>query len=129
MKADPRIVMRPVRELRPFEKNARTHSDAQIEQVSRSITEFGFTNPVLVDAAGTIVAGHARVRAAERLGIEQVPTICLDYLTPAQVRAYVLADNAIALNAGWDEALLREELVARKSSKRESSLSLRSCSR
>ncbi len=112
MKADPRIVMLPVRELRPFEKNARTHSDAQIEQVARSITEFGFTNPVLVDAAGTIVAGHARVRAAERLGIEQVPTICLDYLTPAQVRAYVLADNAIALNAGWDEALLREELVA-----------------
>lgn len=112
MKADPRIVMRPVSELRPYEKNARTHSDAQIEQVARSITEFGFTNPILVDATGTIVAGHARVKAAQHLGMEQVPTICLDYLTPAQVRAYVLADNAIALNAGWDEDLLRQELAA-----------------
>ena len=112
MKNDPRIMMRSVKELRAYDKNARTHSEDQIRQVARSIEEFGFTNPVLVDAAGMIVAGHARVKAAESLGLEQVPTICLEHLTPAQVRAYVIADNAIALNAGWDEELLRQELAA-----------------
>jgi DNA modification methylase len=109
---DPRIVMRRVGELKPYEKNPRTHSDEQIELIVRSIEEFGFTNPILVDAKGMIVAGHARAKAAEKLGIEKVPTICLEYLTPAQVRAYIIADNATSLRAGWDETLLREELAA-----------------
>ena len=98
--------------LTPFERNARTHSDAQVAQIAASIEEFSFLNPVLVDAEGGIVAGHGRVLAARRLGMTEVPCVRLAHLTPAQRRAYVLADNQLALNAGWDDELLRLELGA-----------------
>lgn len=106
-----RIVARPVAELIPYANNSRTHSERQIEQVAASIREFGFTNPVLCDSAGNITAGHARVLAAARLGLEEVPTIDIGYLNEAQRRAYLIADNKLALNAGWDEAVLAAELT------------------
>lgn len=106
------IVMRPVAALVPYAQNARTHSAEQVEQLARSIREFGFTNPVLVDASDTIIAGHGRVLAAGQCGLEQVPTIRVDWLTDAQRRAYILADNQLALNAGWDDAILSGELDA-----------------
>ena len=94
----------------PYARNARTHSDAQVAQIAASIREFGFTNPVLVDADRGVIAGHGRLLAARKLGMAEVPTIELSHLTPAQRRAYVLADNRLALSAGWDEDLLRIEL-------------------
>jgi DNA modification methylase len=96
----------------PHLRNSRTHSEAQIAQVAASILEFGWTNPLLVDGAGVIIAGHARLRAAQKLGLEEVPVIVLAHLTPAQKRALVIADNKLALNAGWDEDTLRAELVS-----------------
>ena len=99
-----------IADLIPYAANARTHSDKQVDQIATSIREFGFTNPVLIDANGTIVAGHGRVMAARKLGMKTVPCIRLGYLTPAQVRAYVIADNKLALNAGWDDELLAAEL-------------------
>lgn len=96
----------------PYANNARTHTEAHVEQIAASIREFGWTNPVLVDGSGMIIAGHGRVRAAEHLGLETVPTVCLDHLTDEQKRAYVLADNQLALNAGWDEELLKVELAS-----------------
>jgi ParB-like nuclease domain len=101
---------RLVADLVPYARNARTHSPAQVKEIAASITEFGFTNPVLVDEVGMIVAGHGRVLAAQRLGLVRVPVVVLEGLTELQKRAYVLADNKIALNAGWDEALLKAEL-------------------
>ena len=101
-----------VSQLKPWEKNARTHSKKQIRQVADSIETFGFTNPVLIDAEHHILAGHARVEAAKSIGLERVPCVCLDHMTPEQKRAYVLADNKLALNAGWDELILAEELEA-----------------
>jgi ParB-like chromosome segregation protein Spo0J len=92
--------------LSPYQRNARTHSKAQIRKIADSIRAFGFTNPVLIDAKNTIIAGHGRVEAAKLLGFEQVPTIRLDSLTPAQVRAYVIADNRLAEDAGWDTEIL-----------------------
>ena len=108
----PEVVMRPVSELKPYEHNARTHSPEQINQLAASIREFGFTNPVLITAEGMIVAGHGRVEAAKAAEIALVPTIAVgaDW-TPAQLRAYVLADNQLALNAGWDDDLLKQELA------------------
>jgi len=106
----PQIEMRDVQSLLPYAQNARTHSLAQIEQIAASIREFGWTNPVLIDGRGGIVAGHGRVRAAQLLGIVAVPCICLSHLNEAQRRAYILADNQLALRAGWDEELLRLEL-------------------
>jgi DNA modification methylase len=108
----PEVVMRPVSELKPYAHNARTHSPEQINQLAASIREFGFTNPVLVTAGGMIVAGHGRVEAAKAAEIALVPTIVVgsDW-TPAQLRAYVLADNQLALNAGWDDDLLKQELA------------------
>ena len=100
----------PVTALTPYARNSRTHSDEQVAQIAGSIKEFGFTNPVLVDGEGGIIAGHGRVLAARKLGMETVPCIALDYLTEAQKRAYVIADNKLALNAGWDEELLALEL-------------------
>ena len=100
----------PILDLIPYQKNARTHSDAQVAQISASITEFGFTNPVLLDGNNGIIAGHGRVLAAQKLGILTVPCIELAHLTPTQKKAYILADNKIALNAGWDDELLRLEL-------------------
>ena len=96
--------------LRPWAKNARTHSRKQIRQIADSIREFGFTNPILIDRHQTILAGHGRVEAAKLLGRETVPCVRLEHMTDAQKRAYVLADNKLALNAGWDEELLAEEL-------------------
>jgi hypothetical protein len=94
----------------PYARNARTHDESQIAQIAASITEYGFTNPVLIDAKGGIIAGHGRVLAAQALGLAQVPCIVLAHLSAAQRRSYVLADNKLALNAGWDEELLRIEL-------------------
>jgi site-specific DNA-methyltransferase (adenine-specific) len=99
-----------VSSLIPYARNSRTHSDDQVSQIAGSIREFGFTNPVLIDAGGTIIAGHGRVMAAKKLGLETVPCIRLGHLTPSQVRAYVIADNKLALNAGWDDQMLRSEL-------------------
>ena len=95
----------------PYEKNARLHSDEQIDQIAASILEFGFTNPVLIDDMNNILAGHGRVQAAKRLELDRVPVIVLTGLTEAQKRAYILADNKLALNAEWDDALLETELV------------------
>ncbi len=103
--------MRLVSELKPFARNSRLHSDGQIDQIAASIKEFGFTVPVLADEEGVITAGHARVLAAGRLGMVEVPTIDSGYLTPQQRRAYVIADNKLALNASWDEGILTSELA------------------
>jgi ParB-like nuclease domain len=100
----------PVASLTPYARNARTHSDAQVGQIAASIREFGFTNPVLVDGERGVIAGHGRLLAARQLGMSEVPTIELSHLTPAQKRAYMLADNKLALNAGWDADMLRVEL-------------------
>ena len=104
------VVYRPLADLIPYARNSRTHSDGQVAQIAASIKEFGFTNPVLVDAEGGIIAGHGRVLAARKLGLAELPCIALGHLTPAQRRAYVIADNKLALNAGWDDAMLKLEL-------------------
>jgi len=104
------IVYRPVAELIPYARNARTHSDAQIADLAASIREFGFTNPLLIDSARGMIAGHGRLLAARKLGMTEVPTIELAHLTPIQRRAYVLTDNRMALSAGWDDGMLRAEL-------------------
>ena len=104
------IVYQSPAALRPRATNPRTHSKKQIRQIADSIKKFGFTSPVLIDHAGGIVAGHGRVEAAKLLGLESVPTICLDDLTAAEIRAYVIADNKLAENAGWDRELLAIEL-------------------
>lgn len=101
----------PVDRLVPYERNARTHDDAQIAKIAASIAEFGFTNPILVDGRDGIVAGHGRLMAARKIGLAEVPVIVLDHLTEQQRRAYVLADNRLALDAGWDEQLLSDELA------------------
>lgn len=105
------IVYRSVDELVPYEKNSRTHSDEQIEKVIKSIKEFGWTNPILIDEEKGIIAGHGRLEAAKRLGMKEVPVIELTGLTEAQKRAYVIADNKLALEAGWDEEMLKEEMA------------------
>jgi ParB-like chromosome segregation protein Spo0J len=97
-------------ELIPYIRNARTHSDAQVAQIAGSIQEFGFNAPVLIDAQNGIIAGHGRVMAASLLKLESVPCVRLSHLSDAQKRAYILADNRIALNSGWDEAMLANEL-------------------
>lgn len=109
--ADYQVTWRSVEQLIPYARNARTHSDEQVAQIAASVREFGWTNPVLVDEADGIIAGHGRVMAARKLGMDQVPVIVLSGLTEAQKRAYVIADNKLALNAGWDDELLRVELV------------------
>lgn len=106
------IEYRPIEALIPYARNSRTHSDAQVAQIAASIREFGWTNPVLVDGSNGIIAGHGRVLAARKLGFDQVPVIELAHLTESQKRAYVLADNKLAENAGWDDELLRIELEA-----------------
>jgi DNA modification methylase len=105
-----KIEYRPVSALLPYARNSRTHSDAQVAEVAASIREFGWTNPILVDAEGVVIAGHARLLAARKLGMDRVPVIVLSHLSPAQQRALVIADNKLALNAGWDEEMLRGEL-------------------
>ena len=99
----------------PYARNARTHSEEQVAQVAASITEFGWTNPILAGADGVIIAGHARLLAARKLGMAEVPVIVLDHLNETQRRALVLADNRLALSAGWDSEMLAVELEALQS--------------
>ena len=100
-----------VTELIPYVNNARTHNEEQVIQIAASIKEFGFTNPVLIDGDNGIIAGHGRLMAAKKLGLEEVPTIELSYLSEAQRKAYILADNKLALNSGWDNDLLAIEFA------------------
>jgi len=102
----------PIAALRPWAKNARTHSKKQVRQIADSISRFGFTNPVLIDGENTILAGHGRVAAARLLAMTEVPCLRIETMSAAEKRAYVIADNKLALNAGWDDQLLGEELKA-----------------
>jgi ParB-like chromosome segregation protein Spo0J len=106
-----RIEMWPLDRLKPYERNARTHSPEQVAQIAASIQEFGFTNPILVDGDDGILAGHGRLAAAKDMGLAEVPVVVLDHLTPTQRRAYILADNKLALNAGWNVEMLSAELA------------------
>lgn len=108
----PQVEMVEAASLRAYARNSRTHDESQIDELKASITEFGFTNPLLIDADNEIIAGHGRLAAATALGLKHVPCIRLGHLTPKQKRAYVIADNKLAMNAGWDWAVLREELAA-----------------
>lgn len=104
------IVYKKVNDLIPYINNSRTHSEEQINQIVGSINEFGFTNPLLIDEKDNIIAGHGRLLASKKLKMEEVPCIVLSGLTEAQKKAYIIADNKMALNAGWDEELLKVEL-------------------
>ena len=104
------ITYKPIQDLIPYARNSRTHSDAQVAQIAASIREFGWTNPILLDGENGIIAGHGRVMAAQKLGETEVPTIELGHMTDAQKRAYIIADNKLALNAGWDDEMLALEL-------------------
>src|SRR3954447_11185870 len=106
------IQLRAIDQLIPYERNARSHSASQIAQIALSIGEFGFTNPILVNAKGQIIAGYARYLAARKRKLDTVPVIALEHLTETQERAYRLADNQLALNASWNEDALRQELQA-----------------
>ena len=105
------VERRPLADLVPYARNARTHSEDQIEQLAASITEWGWTMPVLIDEGGMIIAGHGRVLAAAKLGIGEVPIMIARGWSDEQKRAYVLADNKLTLNAGWDDGLMRLELT------------------
>ena len=105
-----KITQKKVTELIPYVNNSRTHSDEQVAQIASSIKEFGWTNPILVDGKNGIIAGHGRLLAARKLGHKEVPTIELSELTDAQKRAYIIADNKLALNAGWDDEVLKLEI-------------------
>jgi DNA modification methylase len=105
-----RVERRKVSALTPYARNSRTHSDAQVAQIAASIKEWGFTTPVLIEPDGGIIAGHGRVMAAQRLGLDEVPVVIAEGWTEAQKRAYVIADNKLALNAGWDDQLLKIEM-------------------
>jgi ParB-like chromosome segregation protein Spo0J len=104
------IEYKPTGELIPYVNNSRTHSEQQVQQVAASIKEFGFTNPLLIDEDGGIIAGHGRLQAAQLLKLDEVPTITLEGLTGAEKKAYVIADNQLALNAGWDIDSLKLEI-------------------
>jgi DNA modification methylase len=104
------ITYRPTSELIPYARNSRTHSEDQVAQIAASIQEFGFTNPVLIDEKG-IIAGHGRIMGARKLGMDEVPTITLHGLSESQRKAYIIADNKLALNAGWDDEMLRLEIA------------------
>lgn len=108
------FIERSLHDLKPYEGNSRTHTQEQIAQVAKSIKEFGFLNPIIVDEQSTIIAGHARLEAAKLLGLSHVPTIEASGLTDAQQRAYVIADNRLALDADWDEEQLAHEIAALK---------------
>ena len=106
-----RVEYRKVETLIPFARNPRTHSEAQVAKLAASIVEIGWTNPILVDGSQGIIAGHGRLTAARKLGLAEVPVIELGHLTLAQKRAYVIADNQLALNAGWDDSVLAQEVA------------------
>ena len=107
---DLKVEYKNIKELIPYCNNSRTHSDDQVLQIASSIKEFGFTNPVLIDGQGGIIAGHGRIMAAQKLKMDEVPTITLSDLSEAQKKAYIIADNKLALNSGWDDELLKIEL-------------------
>ena len=96
----------------PYVNNSRTHGERQVQQIASSIQEFGFTNPILIDHDGGLIAGHGRLLAAQMLNLDKVPTITLGDLSDAQRKAYVIADNKLALNSGWDDELLKVEIEA-----------------
>jgi hypothetical protein len=106
------IELVPLARLKPWARNARTHSKKQIRQIAKSIETFGFTNPALIDAADMILAGHGRVEAAKLLGMDAIPCVRLEHMTQGQKRAYIIADNKLAENAGWDQDLLAQEFEA-----------------
>jgi len=108
---DLKVEYKNIKELIPYCNNSRTHSDDQVLQIASSIKEFGFTNPVLIDGQGGIIAGHGRIMAAQKLKMDEVPTITLSDLSEAQKKAYIIADNKLALNSGWDDELLRVEFA------------------
>lgn len=101
-----------IQKLKPYENNARTHSEDQVEKIARSIKEFGFINPVIIDSDYGIIAGHGRVLGAQKIGMDKVPCLFVEDLTEAQKRAYILADNKLALDAGWDDEILKQEIKA-----------------
>ena len=103
-------VPRSINRLKPHDRQARTHSQRQIRKIAASIERFGFVNPVLIDADNCIIAGHGRLEAAKTLGWTEVPTLCVDHLSDAEKRAYILADNRLAEDAGWDPEILAIEL-------------------
>ena len=103
------VVRRKVDDLIPYAKNSRTHSDEQVGQIAASIKEWGFTTPILIDPEGGIIAGHGRLMAAQKLGLDEVPTMTAHGWTDAQKRAYIIADNKLAMNAGWDLDMLKVE--------------------
>tara|TARA_R110000737_G_scaffold340221_1_gene362887 strand:+ start:13255 stop:13911 length:657 start_codon:yes stop_codon:yes gene_type:complete len=103
------VERKTVASLIPYARNSRTHSDEQVAQIAASMKEWGFTNPILIDETGMIIAGHGRLLAAQKLGLEQVPTMTATGWTEAQKKAYIIADNKLALNAGWDNELLAVE--------------------
>lgn len=107
-----KITQTPTKSLKPNDGNARVHTDEQINDIAKSITEYGFSVPILIDSQGVIIAGHGRVLAAQQLGMTEVPAIILDHLSTAQRRALTISDNAIADRGGWDADLLRAELEA-----------------
>lgn len=106
-----KVERRKVSDLTPYARNSRTHSDEQVAQIAASIKEWGWTVPVLIEPDGGIIAGHGRVMAAQRLGITEVPCMVADGWSEAQKRAYIIADNKLALNAGWDDEMLRVEFA------------------
>lgn len=101
-----------IKKLKPYENNARTHSEEQVEKIANSIKEFGFINPVIIDGDYGIIAGHGRVLGAQKLGMKEVPCLFVEDLTDTQKRAYILADNKLALDAGWDDEILKQEIKA-----------------
>jgi ParB-like chromosome segregation protein Spo0J len=105
------VEQRKIESLIPYVNNSRTHSDEQVAQIAASVREFGWTNPILVDGKNGIIAGHGRLAAARKLGLTEIPVIVLDHLTEAQKKALVIADNKLAMNAGWDNELLALELA------------------
>ena len=107
-----KVERRPVKSLIPYAKNARTHSDAQVAQIAASMKEWGWTNPILIDEEGVIIAGHGRLLAAQRLGVTEAPVMVAEGWTEAQKRAYTLADNKLAINAGWNDDLMKLEFHA-----------------
>ena len=111
-KSMPRYEMIALADLVPYARNARTHSPEQVAQIAASIREFGFISPVIIDRDNGIISGHGRVLAAQKLKLSQVPCVCVEHLSETQKRAYILADNKLALNAGWDDELLKVEIAS-----------------
>ena len=109
-----KINTRKISDLKPYAHNPKTHPEEQVDKIARSITEFGWTVPILIDADNSIIAGHGRLLAARKLGLVEIPTICIDHLTEAQIRAYRIADNKLTMDGGWDMELLESEIATLK---------------